>query len=230
MSEMVAAGELLKCRYEELAIFRWTRWATGGYDEEIIGPAQRYLNPHCIAKRCGSVIREYDWDGHARICLSFVFVWTLESPAISVANWMHGEFPCSTLSCLWLWPFGSWVTTVLTIEEATFDGGELEIGSFTFLGVVLSSISISVPVFYLSVGFAACPSTSDSDQLRSCAAFTQQTLKKIFSPEGVPTEVVIDSACGSDKVLMQYRNAVHSVTEKSPAILYKSRSLRAIID
>ncbi|GAA54270.1 hypothetical protein CLF_113231 [Clonorchis sinensis] len=67
---------------------------------------------------------------------SFVLVWTPESPAISVANWVYEGLSCALWSGLRLWLLGSRATTVSTIEEATFDGVELEIGSFTFSVIV----------------------------------------------------------------------------------------------
>ncbi|GAA48963.1 hypothetical protein CLF_102271 [Clonorchis sinensis] len=68
MSEVVTGGELLKGSYEEVAIFRRTRWATVDHTKkERIGPEQRDLNSQCIAKRCKSGIREDNLDRQGRI-------------------------------------------------------------------------------------------------------------------------------------------------------------------
>ncbi|GAA52724.1 hypothetical protein CLF_108677 [Clonorchis sinensis] len=63
MSELVAGLELHKGSYGELIIFRGTRGATVDHTEKgRIGPAQRDLNPQCIAKKCRGGIREENRD------------------------------------------------------------------------------------------------------------------------------------------------------------------------
>ncbi|GAA56018.1 hypothetical protein CLF_109660, partial [Clonorchis sinensis] len=55
-----------------------------------------------------------------------------------------------------------------------------------------------------------------------------RTLKSAIISFSPTTFVELDR--GIDNFLMQYRNAVHSFTGKSPALLFKSRSLRTSLD